>query len=100
MQNKETLERPCCAGYKIIKTIGKGSYGVVKLVVKDDVQYAMKIFEPHVDNFLSVERGELDEDWDAFVEKMATEVNLVTNLDSKNVIKYHAFGQDIWYKEN
>ena len=29
--------------YKLIKTLGKGSYSKVKLVMKDDQKYAMKI---------------------------------------------------------
>ena len=95
---EDEIERPSCAGYRIIKTIGKGSYGAVKAVVKDGVQYAMKMFEPHDDNYVSIARNELDEDWNGFVEKMVTEVNLVTNLASENVIKYHAFGQDTWHK--
>ena len=39
--------RPSCNGYKILRTLGKGGNGVVKLVEKNGHEFAMKIFEPH-----------------------------------------------------
>ena len=56
-------DRPSCGGFTIVRTLGKGGHGVVKLVEKNGQQFAMKIFEPHEtekDAFVAETRAELD----------------------------------------
>ena len=57
--------RPSCDGYRILRTLGKGGHGVVKLVEKNGNEYAMKIFEPH------------PAEKQAFVDETLAELNLV-----------------------
>ena len=61
---EDTIDyRPSCNGFRILRTLGKGGNGVVKLVEKDGKEYAMKIFEPHPtekDHFCQETQAELD----------------------------------------
>ena len=36
-----------CGDYEVLRTLGSGGNAVVKLVQKEGIEYAMKIFEPH-----------------------------------------------------
>ena len=56
-------DRPSCGGFRIVRTLGKGGHGVVKLVEKNGQEFAMKIFEPHEtekDAFVAETQAELD----------------------------------------
>ena len=83
------LSRPTCDGYKILRTLGEGFNSVVKLVEKDGKTFAMKIFEPHIDdkaNFIKVTQNEFD---------------TVKALELPAVVRYEEFVTDaIWYKKN
>ena len=67
-QNMQQLQgvssdRPSCGGFRIVRTLGKGGHGVVKLVEKNGQEFAMKIFEPHEtekDAFVAETQAELD----------------------------------------
>ena len=84
-----TIVRPSCGGYKIIRTLGKGGNAVVKLVEKDGQNFAMKIFEPHID------------DKAQFINDTQEEFNTVKTCQMPAVVRYEEFVTDaIWYKRN
>ena len=78
---------PNCGGYTIIKTIGVGGHAPVKLVEKDNQQYAMKIMTPD------------KKEWKAVVNKTRTEFNLLKERSIPSIVKYIEFNEDaIWTK--
>ena len=90
----ETIDyRPSCNGFKILRTLGKGGNGVVKLVEKDGNEYAMKIFEPHPtekDHFCQETQAELDLVQEHMIDDIPTYYEFVENAiwqkkDGKNV---------------
>lgn len=46
-EDEENVARPSCGGYIVGETIGEGGNSKVKLVTKDGIRYAMKIFKAH-----------------------------------------------------
>ena len=71
-----------CGPYKIIKTLGAGMTGKVKLVEKDGEQYAMKIFN-------------VDKSNREYMTKMAKkEFRITENVDSKLIPKYYEFNHN------
>ena len=81
--------RPSCNGYKILKTLGKGGNGVVKLVEKNGHEFAMKIFEPHPS-----ERAN-------FCKETQTELNLVQQHQIDDIPEYYEFVENTtWQKKD
>lgn len=81
--------RPSCNGFKILRTLGKGGNGVVKLVEKDGQEYAMKIFEPH------------PTEKETFCLETQTELNLVQEHQIDDIPKYYEFVETaVWQKKN
>ena len=77
--------RPSCGGYKILRQIGAGGNAIVKLVEKDNVKYAMKIFKP------SPREKELT----------IHEYNIVTSMNIPAIVKYHELELDAkWLKKD
>ena len=78
-----------CGDYNITRTLGFGGNAVVKLVEKDGIEYAMKIFEPH-----PTERDEI-------IEKTKAEMAVVQGLKIDAIPTYHEFVEDAtWTKKN
>ena len=81
--------RPSCNGYKILRTLGKGGNGVVKLVEKNGHEFAMKIFEPHPS-----ERAN-------FCKETQTELNLVQQHQIDDIPEYYEFVENTtWQKKD
>ena len=78
-----------CGDYEITRTLGFGGNAVVKLVEKDGVEYAMKIFEPH-----PTERDEV-------IQKTKDEMAVVQNLKIDAIPTYYEFVESAtWTKKN
>ena len=71
-----------CGKYDIIRTLGEGGNAVVKLVEKDGVQSAMKIFSK--DNLNANEA-------DRLVSKAKAEYDIVKDIKSDLIIEYLDF---------
>ena len=86
----ETIDyRPRCNGFRILRTLGKGGNGVVKLVEKDGQEYAMKIFEPH------------PSEKDAFCMETEAELNLVKTHMIDDIPEYFEFVESAtWQKKD
>ena len=87
---EETIDyRPSCNGFKILRTLGKGGNGVVKLVEKDGHEYAMKIFEPH------------PTEKESFCRETQAELDLVQNHMIDDVPAYYEFVENAtWQKKD
>ena len=71
-----------CGQYKIIRTLGEGGNAVVKLVEKDGVQSAMKIFVKENLKFSDAER---------MVSKAKSEYDIVKDIKSELIMQYLDF---------
>ena len=82
-------DRPSCGGFTIVRTLGKGGHGVVKLVEKNGQQFAMKIFEPH------------ETEKDAFVAETRAELDLVKEHQIDCIPEYYDFVDNaVWKKKD
>ena len=77
--------------YKYVKLLGKGSYSKVKLVIKDDVKYAMKIIDKKVLKNKKIFKQ--DNDGNVIVTNLLTdalkEIAILKKLDHPNIIKLY-----------
>lgn len=82
-------------GYRVIDIIGKGAFGVVYEVEKDDMRYAMK--EIHIaqydqtyDHKMHKEEIEENKDIDKLVtDNISKEVTILKSLDHPNIVKFY-----------
>ena len=44
VEETKNVATPTCGDYTVIRTLGYGGNAVIKLVEKDGIQYAMKIY--------------------------------------------------------
>ena len=77
--------------YKYVKLLGKGSYSKVKLVIKDDVKYAMKIIDKKVLKNKKIFKQ--DNDGNVIVTNLLKdalkEIAILKKLDHPNIIKLY-----------
>ena len=77
--------------YKYVKLLGKGSYSKVKLVIKDDIKYAMKIIDKKVLNNKKIFKQ--DNDGNVIVTNLLKdalkEIAILKKLDHPNIIKLY-----------
>jgi [calcium/calmodulin-dependent protein kinase] kinase len=77
--------------YKLIKTLGKGSYSKVKLVMKDNVKYAMKIVDKKV--LKSKKIFKQDKDGNVIITNLLKdalkEIAILKKLNHPNIIKLY-----------
>ena len=75
--------------YKYVKLLGKGSYSKVKLVIKDDIKYAMKIIDKKVLKNKKIFKQ--DNDGNVIVTNLLKdalkEIAILKKLDRPNIIK-------------
>lgn len=77
-----------CGQYKILRTLGEGGNAVVKLVEKDGVQSAMKIF---------VKENLKSSDAERMVAKAKSEFDIVKDIKSDLIMQYLDFEESaIW----
>ena len=77
-----------CGQYKILRTLGEGGNAVVKLVEKDGVQSAMKIF---------VKENLKSSDAERMVTKAKSEFDIVKDIKSDLIMQYLDFEESaIW----
>ena len=77
--------------YKYVKLLGKGSYSKVKLVIKDDIKYAMKIIDKKVLKNKKIFKQ--DNDGNVIVTNLLKdalkEIAILKKLDHPNIIKLY-----------
>ena len=77
--------------YKYVKLLGRGSYSKVKLVIKDDVKYAMKIIDKKV--LKSKKIFKQDKDGNVIITNLLKdalkEIAILKKLDHPNIIKLY-----------
>ena len=77
--------------YKVIKLLGKGAYSKVKLVMKDDVKYAMKIIDKK--ELKKKKIFKQDKDGNVIVTNLLKdalkEIAILKKLDHPNIIKLY-----------
>ena len=77
--------------YKYVKLLGKGSYSKVKLVIKDDIKYAMKIIDKKVIKNKKIFKQ--DNDGNVIVTNLLKdalkEIAILKKLDHPNIIKLY-----------
>ena len=77
-----------CGQYKILRTLGEGGNAVVKLVERDGVQSAMKIF---------VKENLKSSDAERMVTKAKSEFDIVKDIKSDLIMQYLDFEESaIW----
>lgn len=76
------------AGYKIIKTLGSGSMGVVFLVEKDGAKYALKVLRADITNEVSQRN----------LKRFARESDILAELNHPNIVRFLEHG--IWREKN
>ena len=77
--------------YKYVKLLGKGSYSKVKLVIKDDIKYAMKIIDKKVLKNKKIFKQ--DNDGNVIVTNLLKdalkEIAILKKLDHPNIVKLY-----------
>ena len=85
----KTVKKSTCAGYNVIRTLGFGGNAVVKLVEKDGIQYAMKMYI----------KEDIKKNLVKLIEDAKAEFEIVQSLNIESIIKHHEFIEHaIWEK--
>ncbi len=87
-QGPDSEHQSTVAGYKILKTLGSGSMGVVFLVEKEGMQYALKMLRADITDEVSQRN----------LKRFSREADILSGLNHPNIVRFLEHG--IWQEKN